>query len=224
MTQAPKPYGQLLLSLAALIFSIGYVGLRRVGMGGWRLCWPIRREPGFVFHCSRWRRSRRCVDATLAALRGCSGNDWILPILFLAGLAMGAASAWCDRRDIWTIGGGDTRFCGLATFLVGVVFRIAAMRTLGSRFSVWVTLQENHRLHTTGCYRMIRHPSYTGVLLALVGWALTFRSVVGVVIAIGMVALLVTRMEAEEVLLISEFGEEYLSYRRRTWRLAPYIY
>ena len=103
---------------------------------------------------------------------------------------MGTVSAWCDRRNIWTIDGGAARWCGLAIFLAGAILRVAAMRTLGSRFSVWVILQENHRLHTTGCYRMIRHPSYTGVLLALVGWALTFRSIVGVLIAIGMVALL----------------------------------
>ncbi|HWE01550.1 MAG TPA: isoprenylcysteine carboxylmethyltransferase family protein [Tepidisphaeraceae bacterium] len=213
------------MSLAALIFAVGYVALAAWGWGGWK---PMLASPARAGVClalaALATATPLCGCNTRGVARGRGGNDWILPILLLAGIAMGAASAWCDRRNFWTIDGDVARWGGLAIFLAGAILRVAAMRTLGSRFSVWVMLQENHRLHTTGCYRIIRHPSYTGVLLTLVGWALTFRSIVGVLIAVAMVALLTTRMEAEEVLLISEFGDDYHTYRRRTWRLAPYVY
>jgi protein-S-isoprenylcysteine O-methyltransferase Ste14 len=98
------------------------------------------------------------------------------------------------------------------------------MLILGSRFSIWVAIQQDHRLETTGLYRFIRHPSYTGAILTLFGWALTFRSGIGLLLALMMVVPLIRRMEAEERLLIAEFGDEYLSYRRRSWRLIPLVY
>jgi len=72
--------------------------------------------------------------------------------------------------------------------------------------------------------RLFRHPSHAGALLTLFGWALTFRSGMGLILAATMVLPLVSRMTAEENLLIAEFGEEYENYRRRTWRLIPLVY
>ena len=98
------------------------------------------------------------------------------------------------------------------------------MLVLGPRFSVWVAIQADHRLETTGLYRFLRHPSYTGAMFTLLGWALTFRSGIGLMIAAAMVLPLVSRMEAEERLLIAEFGEDYVNYREKTWRLIPLVY
>ncbi len=72
--------------------------------------------------------------------------------------------------------------------------------------------------------RIIRHPSYLGLLLGLFGWALVFRSAIGVLVSLLLVPQLVARMNSEEALLESEFGARYSEYRRRTWRLLPYLY
>jgi protein-S-isoprenylcysteine O-methyltransferase Ste14 len=53
---------------------------------------------------------------------------------------------------------------------------------------------------------------------------LVFRCWLGLLLVAGTLAVLLARMNAEEALLESEFGEEYRSYRRRTWRLVPWIY
>ena len=79
-------------------------------------------------------------------------------------------------------------------------------------------------LVTGGLYRVIRHPSYLGLLLGLFGWALVFRSAIGVLVSLLLLPPLVARMNAEEALLESEFGERYADYRRRTWRLVPFLY
>jgi protein-S-isoprenylcysteine O-methyltransferase Ste14 len=95
---------------------------------------------------------------------------------------------------------------------------------LGSRFTGLVAIQEEHRLETSGLYRCIRHPSYAGMLLYMAGFVLVFRCWLGLLLVAGTFAVLVARMDAEEILLESEFGEEYASYRRRTWRLVPWVY
>jgi protein-S-isoprenylcysteine O-methyltransferase Ste14 len=215
----------IVLSLGAIVFAIAYVGLAAYGFGGWKL---LLADPA---------RAGVCIALVLLAgatpLCGCNletgkqshaGNDWIFPFLLAAGLAMGYGSAYCDRHNFFAIDGALARYVGLSLFLLGCIFRVGAMLILGPRFSIWVAIQHDHHLETTGLYRFIRHPSYTGAILTLFGWALTFRSGVGILLAGLMVLPLVRRMEAEERLLIAVFGEEYSRYRGRTWRIIPLIY
>jgi protein-S-isoprenylcysteine O-methyltransferase Ste14 len=75
---------------------------------------------------------------------------------------------------------------------------------------------------TTGIYRLIRHPSYLGLLLTALGWAFGFCSGVGLLLLA--LLLLLRRIHAEERLLELQFGEEYRAYAKRTSRLLPGIY
>jgi len=95
---------------------------------------------------------------------------------------------------------------------------------LGHRFSGLVAIQPGHTLVTTSIYRVIRHPSYLGLLISVLGWGLAFRSLVGVLLGLLNLVPLVARMNAEEALLRSEFGAAYDTYRSRTSRLLPGIY
>jgi len=151
-------------------------------------------------------------------------NDWIFAVMLVAGMAMGWSAAHCDRRNIYTCGGQAVRWTGVAIFGIGALLRVFSILTLGSRFTVWVALQTDHHLTTTGLYRLIRHPSYTGAALTVLGWAITFRSLIGVVLALIVLLPLLSRIGAEEQLLIEEFGDEYRQYQRRTWRLVPFVY
>ena len=63
-----------------------------------------------------------------------------------------------------------------------------------------------------------------GLLVLSLGWALAFRSPVGVLLAALNILPLVARIRSEEALLRSQFGEEYAAYCARTWRLVPGIY
>ncbi len=72
--------------------------------------------------------------------------------------------------------------------------------------------------------RWVRNPGYLGMVIHLLGWALTFRSSVGIVlVALGLIPL-IARMRSEEKLLGGHFGAEYEAYVARTWRLVPWIY
>ena len=83
---------------------------------------------------------------------------------------------------------------------------------LGRRFSGLVAIQPGHTLVTSGIYGVIRHPSYLGLLVNSLGWALAFRSGVGVLLTALMIPPLLARIRAEERLLRTQFGDEYDAY------------
>ncbi len=221
MKPLPK-WGVALLTTAS---SGLYVGLAVWGWGG---------LSAFMAHPARAGAVVAIVVLSIAAMftsgnlssgrREDTKNRWIFfPILILS-LVMGWLPAYTDRREIWTIDGDVVRYLGLAMFVVGSLFRLLPVFVLGRRFSGLVAIQEGHELVTGGLYRVIRHPSYLGLLLGLFGWALVFRSAIGVLVSVLIIPPLVARMNSEEALLESEFGEQYSDYRRRTWRLLPFLY
>jgi protein-S-isoprenylcysteine O-methyltransferase Ste14 len=81
-----------------------------------------------------------------------------------------------------------------------------------------------HELVTDGLYRFIRHPSYLGMIILMVGWALAFRSAASLLLVALVIPPLLARPRSEEVLLRTRFGERYDAYCRRTWRLIPGLY
>jgi len=152
------------------------------------------------------------------------GNRWVLLAFALIGLLIGYLPAYTDRIDFWTIDGHMVRWIGLVLFGAGGALRLWPVFVLGNRFSGLVAIQPGHTLVTSGVYGVIRHPSYLGLLISTFGWGLVFRSAVGVLLAALLVPPLLARINAEERLLRSQFGEEYDAYRARTWRLIPGIY
>ena len=129
-----------------------------------------------------------------------------------------------DRRDRWVVDGDALRWLGVVLFGAGGALRLWPIFVLGRRFSALVAIQENHALVTDGPYRWIRNPSYLGGLVSTVGWVLVFRSVVGLLLAVPATWITVVRIRNEEALLASEFRDQYDAYRRRTWRLLPWVY
>jgi protein-S-isoprenylcysteine O-methyltransferase len=114
---------------------------------------------------------------------------------------------------------------GVVLFVVGLLLRWWAIVTLGRFFTVDVTIEKDHELVERGPFRMVRHPSYTGVLLALVGVALSlgnWAALVVILLPIG--AAFIHRMNVEENALSGALGPQYTDYMRRTKRLIPFIY
>ena len=151
-------------------------------------------------------------------------NRWVLGAFGLLAIALAYFPAFTDRIDFWTIDGEAVRWAGLAVFTLGGILRLWPVFVLGRRFSGLVAIQPDHHLVTTGIYSHVRNPSYVGLLAGSLGWALIFRSAIGVLIAALMLIPLSARIRSEERLLADQFGAEYESYRARTWRLLPGVY
>jgi protein-S-isoprenylcysteine O-methyltransferase Ste14 len=171
-----------------------------------------------------------CVAAYFAGggvspgVREDRSNRWVLVAFSILGLLIGYVPALTDRLDVWSIDGETIRWLGAVLYALGCALRLWPVVVLGNRFSGLVAIQEGHTLQTTGMYGVIRHPSYLGLLVTLLGWALVFRSIAGILLSAALVPVLVARMNAEEALLQSQFGSEYDAYRSRTSRLIPRIY
>src|SRR5580704_11190379 len=107
----------------------------------------------------------------------------------------------------------------------GIVLRIWSIVHLGRFFTVDVAIQEGQRVIQDGPYRFVRHPSYSGSMLALVGLACLTFNWLGFAVIIGCSFLAYTlRISVEEKVLLKSLGEEYRQYAERTKRLVPGIY
>ncbi len=152
------------------------------------------------------------------------GNRWVLAAFGVIGLLLAYLPAYTDRTDVWTLDGDAVRWLGVVLFAAGGALRIWPVFVLGRRFSGLVAIQPGHTLVTRGVYGVIRHPSYLGLLVNSLGWALAFRSGVGVLLTAFTIPPLIARIRAEERLLSAQFGDAYDAYRSRTSRLIPGIY
>jgi protein-S-isoprenylcysteine O-methyltransferase Ste14 len=150
---------------------------------------------------------------------------WVLPVLMVIGLGLIFFLPYADRRGFLVFRDGDgLRYAGLLLYATGNGLAFAALRSLGKQYSGYVTLQEDHRLVQTGLYSVIRHPIYLRALLVAVGIPLIFRSWLWIALLLLIIPFVATRIRQEERLLADQFGAEFEDYRRRTWRLIPYLY
>src|SRR6516162_4403907 len=152
------------------------------------------------------------------------GNRWVLAAFGGIGILLAYLPAYTDRKDFGTLDGDAIRWLGVILSAAGGALRIRPVFVLGHRFSGLVAIQPGHTLVTSGVYGVIRHPSYLGLLVNSLGWGLTFRSGIGLLLTALLILPLIARIQAEERLLGTQFGDEYNAYRARTSRLIPGLY
>jgi len=117
------------------------------------------------------------------------------------------------------------RCLGMVLFAVGLAIRWYAIIHLGRFFTVNVAIAANHRLIDTGPYRFVRHPSYTGALMAFLGLALCLDNWASLAVMMVPVSLVfLRRIRVEEAALLQGLGHPYEDYMSRTKRLIPALY
>jgi protein-S-isoprenylcysteine O-methyltransferase len=114
---------------------------------------------------------------------------------------------------------------GLGLFVLGLIIRWIAIVHLGRFFTVNVAIAEDHQLITTGPYRYVRHPSYTGTLLIFLGFGLCMLNIFSLAaIFLPITAAFLWRMHVEEAALRQAFADRYQTYAASTPRLIPLVY
>jgi protein-S-isoprenylcysteine O-methyltransferase Ste14 len=114
---------------------------------------------------------------------------------------------------------------GLALIWGGFALRWWAVLELGRFFQMTVVVQDEHRVIETGPYRVVRHPSYSGLLLTFVGVGFTLGNWLSVAACVVLPFLgVLVRIRAEEAVLNRQLGEPYRTYSARTRRLVPRVW
>ena len=150
-------------------------------------------------------------------------------LLHIALVLLALFLLWIPRSPVAALG---VRFLPLAAWpfwlgavltLAGLLFAVWARVHLGRNWSATITLKENHDLITSGPYRIVRHPIYTGLLLGLVGLALArgeWRGILAVAIAFGAFW---RKLRIEERWMRAQFGSAYDEYSSRVAALVPFV-
>jgi protein-S-isoprenylcysteine O-methyltransferase Ste14 len=146
-----------------------------------------------------------------------------IPVLL--GAAMMASAAWLPMvLGERFLTGPAAPAIGTVLVFGGLAFAVWARWQLGRNWSSAVTVKESHTLITSGPYRWVRHPIYSGMVLALFASALAIGEPRGFIGAALILAGFVVKLLAEEAYMRATFPRDYADYCRRTARLIPGVF
>jgi protein-S-isoprenylcysteine O-methyltransferase Ste14 len=154
---------------------------------------------------------------------GDKASIWILLIFIAIGyfLSFRIGMTKLGRIYLW-----NTFFAiGAILIIAGLIIRIKSILTLKQHFTYTVSKIENHELIETGLYKIIRHPGYFGQIMIFTGVATSLSNWLSVVVmVIPVISAYIYRIKVEEKFMITQMGQTYIDYQKRTKRLIPWIY
>ena len=151
------------------------------------------------------------------------GSRWLLIAAVWTGVAVGIGLALLAPAAAFTHGRDAILALGLALVLAGLLLRWYAIRVLGGSFTCTVATRAGQRVVDSGPYRWVRHPSYTGGLLTVLGVLVCCANPLSLIALILPVAGYAYRIHVEEEALTNSLGDAYRAYMRRTRRLVPFV-
>jgi protein-S-isoprenylcysteine O-methyltransferase len=114
---------------------------------------------------------------------------------------------------------------GVILSALGWGMRIWAQSHTGKWFTGEVAVQSDHQVITSGPYRWMRHPAYTGGMLSSIGFALMLSTWLGAILSVAMLVwAYIKRVPREEALLTAQLGDAYRRYMARTKRFVPFLF
>jgi protein-S-isoprenylcysteine O-methyltransferase Ste14 len=113
------------------------------------------------------------------------------------------------------------RWAGGPLMALGAALHLWGSHHLGTNLTVTISTTTGHRLVTSGPYRWVRHPLYTGGMLESLGVCLLLPNYAVAAGAVGFWGLVILRTKKEEAILFDTFGEAYRNYQAHTGRFLP---
>jgi protein-S-isoprenylcysteine O-methyltransferase Ste14 len=142
---------------------------------------------------------------------------WItIPVCFVMGDMI------AEQNIGFPIDGHLLKNAGIVVFIIGFAIRWISIFQLGKMFTVDVSISSAHVLKTDGLYKIVRHPSYLGLLLIIVGISFFMSNILSSIVVIVPIFLATNyRISVEEKALTAEFGSQYEDYKRRMRKIVP---
>jgi protein-S-isoprenylcysteine O-methyltransferase len=166
-------------------------------------------------------KARKSSDPKKARDRG---SFRFLIIMIWAGIALAFTACFGLQQAAIPRMRTELFLAGIALMWAGIAFRYYAMRVLGRYFTFQVDVHSGQTVIEAGPYRYIRHPSYTGALITVLGLGLALGNWAGILAMLVCIGIgYAYRIHVEEAALIAALGEPYKDYMRRTQRLVPFV-
>lgn len=176
-----------------------------------------------------WTASEVCILIAMRTRRG--GGKRLdrgsLVILWITILASVTAAEWIAGANPPNMFGGAhwLKIAAIFVIIAGLTIRWIAIVSLGKAFSANVAIRDSQTVYRSGLYRVVRHPSYSGMLLVFLSVGLHARNWLSLaVVLVPTTAALLYRIHVEEAALNQAFGAQYVDYCQTTSRLIPGIY
>ncbi len=154
-------------------------------------------------------------------------DNGTLPLVIVAIAAALGGGAWLTSADIaaWPASWVPAlRWFGASAIAIGLAIRWTAVFTLRHYFTVTVAIRADHKLVDWGLYRYVRHPSYSGAIVALAGLSLgSGGPLSAAAIFLPILWAVLRRIDVEERALGDGLGADYVAWRERTPRLVPRV-
>ena len=211
------------LIVALLAFQLYYWGVNFIGAGTLEAREPLAFNVIFSFWLAMEAYRVRLGHSEKSQTFGFVSRMFLLISFFSVALGLYDASTRGGFAGLLPV---DRSFLpGVALLLGGIYLRHLSIKTLGRFFVTKVQITDGHQLVREGIYGLLRHPSYTGLIVGFLGSMLMIGSVAALAlfVLIGIPAYYY-RIYIEEKALVGAFGAEYIDYKANTYALIPYIY
>lgn len=155
------------------------------------------------------------------------GNSLLTVILLWSSISIGWLAYGATPRYLFFPGPAYMYvLAGAAIILTGIAVRRWSMAALGNMFTHLLSIQRNHRVVTEGPYKIVRHPSYLGGFLAVIGFGVAMGNLAGLLpcIIMPMIAYYI-RIRKEEKMLSERLGQAYKKYSLSVrYRIIPHVW
>lgn len=179
---------------------------------------PLALFWGFTAYAFVVRTALQKLRTRDGGVRGISRDRG--PLAFAAGILL--VPAWLVVGIAPILSPATTWTPGIAVIFVGIALAIASQTAMGRAWRIGVAPDERTALVTHGPFRWVRNPFFTGMSLTAAGTTLSVPSLAGAVATVVLFATLIVQVrEVEEPHLVRTFGEDFLTYARRTGRFLP---
>lgn len=190
-------------------------------MTSMRIIWLLLGVVWVVAEIRLARKAAKNAEDVVDGERRSQGRLWLSVIVSICLAIRFKTLAWLPIPIDYL----PRQWLALVLFAIGLSLRYWAVLTLGRYFTTHVLIQNQHQLISDGPYRWLRHPAYSGLLIAFAAAGLAM----GEVLALLVLTLLPffafkSRIAIEEKKLLKQFGRQYEAYLNNTYQLIPFLY
>ncbi len=155
--------------------------------------------------------------------------EWGSLFVVIAGVGIGIGGAVIIAAHLtWAaipVGRVAMFVVGIVLMVLGIALRAWSVIVLGRNFTVYVQVRDEQPVVDTGPYRLLRHPSYTGLLLVCLGIGLALGNWLAlVVVVVAPTVAILVRIRVEERALLAGIGEPYRRFMATRKRLIPWVW